>query len=119
MGSGYEISVQDVLRVVAELEGLLSDFHGSTQDASRVVVPGSSYGQVGSAAASSSTAVQNQLMMTLQALAQTLTTINQRVKASAEGYAGSDHQIAGVLAQMTAAEKATFAATRRLRPPTT
>ena len=104
MGSGYEISVQEVLRVVAGLDGLLADFRGCTQDASRVPVPSASYGQVGTAAAGSSAAAQQQLVATLQALATVLQKINQRVTASADGYADRDRRIAAVLARMATAD---------------
>jgi uncharacterized protein YukE len=108
MGSGYEISVQEVLRVVAALDGLLSDFRGCTQDASRVNVPSAAYGQVGSAAAGSSASAQQQLVQTLQALATVLQKINERVRASAEGYADGDRRIAGALTQLATAEPVAF-----------
>ena len=108
MGSGFEISVNDVLRVANTLDGLLVDFDGSTQDVSRVTIPGGSFGQIGSAAASSSRAAQDQLVTTLQALTSALKQLSQRVKTSADGYVNHDAVIAALLAQITAAEQATF-----------
>ncbi|MFI7541811.1 type VII secretion target [Actinoplanes sp. NPDC049599] len=102
MGSGYEISVQEVLKVATALDGLLSDFRGCTRDAGSVRVPSVAYGQVGTAAAGSSAAAQQQLITTLQALATVLQKINERVRASADGYADRDRRIAAVLAQLAA-----------------
>jgi excreted virulence factor EspC (type VII ESX diderm) len=105
MGSGYEISVDDALRVVETLNGLLADFDGATREAGRVLVPAAAFGQVGSTAAGAGTTAHTQLITTLQALATVLKTLNQRIRTSADGYAGHDRQIAGVLNRMTAAER--------------
>jgi uncharacterized protein YukE len=108
MGSGFEIDVQAVLRTVATLDGLLSDFDGSIQEVNRVTTPSGSYGQVGSAAAVSSRTTQDQLVTTLQALTSALKQVSQRVRTSADGYVQDDAAIAAVLAQIAAAERTAF-----------
>lgn len=106
MGNGYEISVPEVLRVVASLDGLLATFRAGTQDVAGVPVPGPGYGQVGTAAAGASTAAQQQLTVTLQALGTVLQQIGERVEASAKGYDEHDRRIAEELTRMATAEPA-------------
>ena len=105
MGSGFEISVNDALRVVETLNGLLADLDGSTREAGRVLVPSAAFAQVGSTTAGAGTTAHTQLISTLQALATTLKTLTQRIKTSADGYAAHDRRIADVLDRMTAAER--------------
>ncbi|BCJ49826.1 hypothetical protein Asp14428_13010 [Actinoplanes sp. NBRC 14428] len=104
MGTGYEISVPEVLKVVAGLDGLLSQFRAGTRDAGGVTLPAAAYGHIGGAAATSSASAQQQLVVALEAVAVVLQKLNERVAASAEGYAGHDDRIAGTLHRMAAGE---------------
>jgi uncharacterized protein YukE len=105
MGSGYEISVQEVLRVAGQLDGLLAAFEGAVRGVQGVTIPVASYGRIGSGAARGTGGTSDQLVQTLQALADSIQQINQRVRASANGYATSDREIAEMLARMNAAMK--------------
>jgi len=105
MGSGYEISVQDVLRVAGQLDGLLVDFTGSVQDLHGVPIPVASYGQVGTTAARVTGRTNDQLGLAFTALANSIKELSGRVKTSAGNYAAQDRQLADDLARMKEAMK--------------
>lgn len=101
MGSGYEVSVQDMLRVVGQLDGLVADYARSVQDLEAVTTPVAAYGQVGTVAARvTRSTTSDQLMMMLTQITSSVKELSRRVETSADGYAALDRQIADALARM-------------------
>ncbi|MDP9794068.1 uncharacterized protein YukE [Catenuloplanes nepalensis] len=99
MSDRYEVSVPEVLRVVAQLGGLTSDIGTTTAQLAGLAAPIAGYGVIGATAGARAGQAQAGLAAALAALEATLKLLNERVTKSATAYADGDREIAEDLAR--------------------
>ncbi|MEV6343721.1 hypothetical protein [Actinoplanes sp. NPDC051851] len=100
MGSGFQISVPEVERIVTALDGLHSTFVSGTSDLAGLAVPTAQFGQIGLGAGQATTTAHAQLAVALQAFARVLQALDQRIAASARDYDTADESTATTLDQL-------------------